>query len=496
MVRKASLAVLAIVVALGLYVGISNVAGYDYVACTSMVWGGFRPIAKTREHRFLGKVQEDTARCRGDDKAVAFRSTPWVDWANYWAAADDDSKSGEWLAFTGFLRHFLKDGFGIDGALMDLEYERIELIKFNLFDNYTFKDYVTGRDGVDGQTVKTWPEMRLPKDHPEYADLGVDDDGTQTCEGPLIRHRTLTGICNDMKNPAMGSTGQVFARNVQFEETFPRLGYDELTKNRHGDRIDLLKPDPQVISRKLFTRVQDNLEKCNEGMGLKGNFTDANCDYKKAPFFNVLAAFWIQFMNHDWFSHLSEGRNDTDKEPMKVGCPTADLGCRPGDRMDPALFADETEPETFEHNGKTYLSRAHKTTRNYVTAWWDASQIYGYDERSRRRVRRDPGDPAKLLMVPVDGRTNGGDRFGYLPTFESCQGDPADCYINPEWVGQEATAFPDNWTIGLSFFHNLFVREHNAFVDAFRSQAGRRRQTTIPGSAIRTTSTRSSDIRK
>ena len=251
-----------------------------------------------------------------------------------------------------------------------------------------------------------------------------------------------------------------------------------------------------MISRKLFTRVQDNLEKCNEGMGLKGNFTDANCDYKKAPFFNVLAAFWIQFMNHDWFSHLSEGRNDTDKEPMKVGCPTADLGCRPGDRMDPALFADETEPETFEHNGKTYLSRAHKTTRNYVTAWWDASQIYGYDERSRRRVRRDPGDPAKLLMVPVDGRTNGGDRFGYLPTFESCQGDPADCYINPEWVGQEATAFPDNWTIGLSFFHNLFVREHNAFVDAFRSQAGRRRQTTIPGSAIRTTPTRSSDIRK
>ncbi len=120
--RKASLAVLAIVVAFGLYVGISSVAGYDYVACTSMAWGGFRPIAKTREHRFLGKVQEDTARFRGDDKDVTFQSTPWVDWANYWAAADDGSKSGEWLAFTGFLRHFLKVGFGTDGAMMDLEY--------------------------------------------------------------------------------------------------------------------------------------------------------------------------------------------------------------------------------------------------------------------------------------------------------------------------------------------------------------------------------------
>ena len=35
----------------------------------------------------------------------------------------------------------------------------------------------------------------------------------------------------------------------------------------------------------------------------------ANCDYKKAPFFNVLAAYWIQFMTHDWFSHLEEGHN-------------------------------------------------------------------------------------------------------------------------------------------------------------------------------------------
>ena len=35
---------------------------------------------------------------------------------------------------------------------------------------------------------------------------------------------------------------------------------------------------------------------------------DADCPYRKAPFFNVLAAFWIQFMTHDWFSHLDEGQ--------------------------------------------------------------------------------------------------------------------------------------------------------------------------------------------
>jgi len=45
--------------------------------------------------------------------------------------------------------------------------------------------------------------------------------------------------------------------------------------------------------------------------------------------------------------------------------------------------------------------------------------------------------------------------------------------MNPEWAGQEATAFPDNWTVGLSFLHNLFAREHNSFVAEFRSLAER-----------------------
>ena len=27
------------------------------------------------------------------------------------------------------------------------------------------------------------------------------------------------------------------------------------------------------------------------------------------------------------------------------------------------------------------MKRSPKTTRNYNTAWWDASQIYGYDDR-------------------------------------------------------------------------------------------------------------------
>lgn len=428
-------------------------------ACINTAKRGLLEVPDDRSHRFLGKVEEDTARCRGGEKAVKYRGTPWVDWQNYYATGDAASKSDGPDAVTKIGKHIKPNGRGIDGALLDLEYQRIELIKFNLFDQNTYDEYVKGRDGRPGPTLKTWEEMRLPPGHTRYQDVG--GSGRQVCTGELVTHRTLTGICNDLINPLMGSTGMPFGRNMQFEATFPRLGLDELTRNRHGNRIDLLKPDPQLISRKLFTREQPEGNGCNVGMG-DGSFSpDADCAYLKAPFFNVLAAFWIQFMTHDWFSHTDEGRNAS--ELQSVGCTSEEarsLGCREGDRREPSLYAETASPETFEDAaGKAHLKRSPKTTRNLVTAWWDASQIYGHDDRSLKRVRRDPEDPAKLLI-----------ERDYLPLMPACESDSADCPVQPQWQGQEATGFPDNWNIGMSFYHNLFAREHNYFVAKFREQ--------------------------
>ncbi len=443
-------------------------------SCAQLAARGLRPVAEERATRFLGKVQEYTARCRGGERTVEWRSAPWVDWANYWATGDASSRAPGSSDKNG---HLDPNGRGVDGALLDLEYQRMELIKFNLFDNNgTYKNYVQGRNNVAGRALKTWDEMRLPKGHPQYAAVG--GDGPQWCRGQEIRFRNVTGICNDLRNPLMGSTNQLFARNVQFEATFPELGKDELARNRHGDRLSLLQPDPQVISRKLFTRAQSTPDKCREGHGLPQYSAAANCDYKKAPFFNVLAAFWIQFMTHDWFSHLEEGHNQF--EMMPVGCSSqlvngvatpltpeeaAKLGCRPNDRMEKAYIAVDSAPPTFSYQGKTRLTRAYKTTQNKVTAWWDASQLYGYDETSRRRVRRDPKNPAKLLLEPIAQRTKAGEKMGYLPHFRLS--DP----INLAWTGQEAAAFPDNWSIGMSFYHNVFAREHNLFVETFQKQA-------------------------
>jgi hypothetical protein len=411
-----------------------------------MVLDGVRPVALTREQRFIGKVSEDTARCRGGDKAVSARNLPWVDWQNYWATGDRTSRAQAHDA----------NRRGILGALLDLEYQRMEMIRFNLFDNSgTYEDYVLGRHGVAGPALTTWKSMRLPNDHPDFQHVGAD--GPQRCAGELVRFRTLTGICNDIDNPLMGSAGQPFARNVQFETTFPDEGRNTLAKNRHGERLGLLRPDPQAISRKLFTRPQSQPASCNGGKGRPDHSPESHCEYEQASSFNVLAAFWIQFMTHDWFSHLTEGHNravDGKPDLMPVGCLTDDehLGCRRDDRIDRADVANAGT--TFDDpSGKPVLAQAYKVTTNHVTAWWDASQIYGYDETSQRRVKRDPADKAKLLV-----------KDGYLPPFN------ADDPINPAWSGQEAVAFPDNWSVGLSFYHNVFAREHNAFVDEFRSR--------------------------
>ena len=435
----------------------SNLNAEELKACVKMAADRLLPIADDRSKRFLGKVEKNTALCRGGEQAEKHRAEPWVDWSNYWASGDSTTLHEGSEAITKLGEHLKPNGRGIDGALMDLEYQRLELIKFNLFDNYTYETYVKGQNGKSGAGVKQWDEMRLSRDHDSYEDVGGESQ--QVCQGELIRYRTLDGICNDLINPLMGSTGTVFPRNAEFEATFPHLGKTELILARHSDpvsgfRLAMMKPDPQLISRKLFTRPQ-NSGTCNEGKGLPNDSLEAECDYQKAPFFNVLAAFWIQFMTHDWFSHLDEGSNQSDLK--SAGClsvQASELGCRPGDVMQTSLYAEDSEPETFMAGDASKLKRAHRTTRNNVTAWWDASQIYGYDDISKKRVLHDPDDNARLLQPE-----------GYLPLFDDCT--PA-CPVQPQWQGQEATAFPDNWNIGLSFYHNLFVREHNQFVDRFR----------------------------
>ncbi|MQA76164.1 MAG: peroxidase [Solirubrobacterales bacterium] len=208
--------------------------------------------------------------------------------------------------------------------------------------------------------------------------------------------RSLDGTLNDPRSPLMGGVGTRFGRNVPLAETFP------------DPPAGLLEPNPRTISRELMTRER---------------FTPATT-------LNVLAAAWIQFEVHDWFSH---GRNE-ERNPWQLALAEDDDWpdrpmTIPRTRRDPTSDRDPGTPETF------------------VTAdshWWDGSQIYGSEERFASAVRaREDGK----LRIGSDG----------LP--------PRDLerLVDLGGVG-------GNFWVGLALLHTLFTLEHNSICDRLRRE--------------------------
>jgi hypothetical protein len=201
--------------------------------------------------------------------------------------------------------------------------------------------------------------------------------------------RTFDGTFNDLDEPLMGSLGSRFGRNVPLDRVHPEP--DER----------LLEPNPRRVSLELMTRDE---------------FTPATT-------LNLLAAAWIQFEVHDWFSH----GHDPDREPWQI--PLADDDPWPGRPMQitrtaPDPSPDPTGPPTF-------------VTED--THWWDASQVYGRDPEFARAIRS--GEHGKLRIDPSG-----------LP--------PADVEAHLDLTGVAG-----NFWVGLALLHALFMLEHNAICD-------------------------------
>ena len=91
--------------------------------------------------------------------------------------------------------------------------------------------------------------------------------------------RRSDGKYNDLDYPEMGAAGERFGRNVPLEYTYPE------------PEPGLLEPSPREVSRRLLARET----------------------FIPARSLNLLAAAWIQFQTHDWFSHGEVQRDKTFK---------------------------------------------------------------------------------------------------------------------------------------------------------------------------------------
>jgi hypothetical protein len=145
-------------------------------------------------------------------------------------------------------------------------------------------------------------------------------------------------------------------------------------------------------------------------------------EFLPAKSLNLLAAGWLQFEVHDWFAH--QVQSDV------VG----PLGVAP-------LKRDPDWP------GRLPMHLSDQTH------WWDASQLYGANERFAKALRRaDFADSGKLEVDDELLRVIA----KFMDTSEPDSGR-GHAQRTPDPV-------PNLW-LGLAIFHVAFAREHNAICD-------------------------------
>ncbi len=257
------------------------------------------------------------------------------------------------------------------------------------------KNYVKGLLML-GNTRDRLNENNLHDSYPEGELTAFAKKGQEQPEWTRWA-RTADGSWNNPENPMEGAAWTRFGRNTK-----------EL-KDQTEEQI--LFPNPRSISRRLFTRKDG---------------------FKQVPFLNMIAASWIQFMNHDWVSHGDNRNSELYEIPLKADDPMREKYHMksmfvPKTASDPTRRADE-------EGSRTHL--------NEVTHWWDGSQIYGSDLKTQKRLRS-----------MEDGKMRVGEN-GNLPIAED---------------GVEDTGFRRNWWTGLSMLHTLFVKEHNAICDHLKA---------------------------
>lgn len=222
--------------------------------------------------------------------------------------------------------------------------------------------------------------------------------GNRKCNQKDKMYRSADGTCNYLDKPYVGAAGVAFGRNV------PANYIDKEAKAK------LMRPNPAVVSKELFTRDE----------------------FKEVPFLNMIAASWIQFMNHDWLTH---GKNEA-RSPYTV------KGAREATKV-----VERTKVNPV--SSSNYKSDFGKTNLNEVTHWWDGSQVYGSDQSTQDKLRTFSRGQMKLV-------NRGGGKYR-LPVDDSL-----DIRNNKQNFGYELTGFRENWWVGLSMLHLLFVKEHNA----------------------------------
>lgn len=260
------------------------------------------------------------------------------------------------------------------------------------------------------------------------------EDFTAPCD-PSTPFRSMTGHCNNLRNPEAGKSLTVFARLL------PPVYEDGVSRPRQTSVTGAPLPNPRTISSLIHPDISNLHTR-----------------------YSLMVMQYAQFLDHDLtMTPIHKGFAESIPKCRPCDSPrTVHPECNPiplppGDHFYPELNVTSGERMCFPFMrslpGQQTLGPREQINQN--TAFVDASQIYGENTCLANKLRGFSGR-LNSTIAPIRGK----ELLPLSDTHPECRSQSGLCFIGGDGRVSEQP--------GLTSIHNTFLREHNRIVEGLR----------------------------
>ncbi|XP_043527129.1 uncharacterized protein LOC122537740 [Frieseomelitta varia] len=293
------------------------------------------------------------------------------------------------------------------------------------FPNNDFSDLLQNVD------ISGFLSQKKPTNHDEV-ECPVDDS---PCD-PTSPYRTLSGHCNNLRNPNLGKSLTTFARLL------PPVYEDGVSKPRSTSVTGIPLPNPRVISTVIHPDISN----------LHNRYT-------------LMVMQFAQFLDHDLtMTPIHKGFAESIPSCRPCDSPrTVHPECNPfpvppGDHYYPTVNVTSGArmcfPSMRSLPGQQHLGPREQINQN--TGFLDGSVIYGENTCICNILRGFNG----RMNITQNPHRGGKDLLPQSPTHPECKAKSGYCFIGGDGRASEQPA--------LTVMHTMWIREHNRIVESLR----------------------------
>ena len=293
----------------------------------------------------------------------------------------------------------------------------------SIFRNKKILKKVKKRLGTEKKEYKKKTKKELDLRTYEFC---TNIDSTSPCDH-TAKYRTYNGRCNNLENPEFGVSNSLLRRLLPAEYN------DGISEPRIKGRLGHLLPSPRQVSQTIHSE-----------------------EFHTEAHYTLMVMQWGQFIDHD-LSHMPQYRGFN---KSVLPCRSCDAG-----NIHPACFpisipkddpfyrqpgAPKCIPFTRSIGGQQHLGPREQL--NQLTAYMDASMVYGHDQCQNRKVREERSYLLKSLNRN-QGRSGMKSLLPLTRDNHECMSSSGECFL----AGDERV----NEQPGLTAMHTILMREHN-----------------------------------